>query len=64
MKKKFFNNSKYKILIFGINGMIGHKLFNYFSGQNCFETIGVLRRYKSNFDTSKRIIQVNNFNSV
>ena len=63
MKKTFSNNSKYRILIIGVNGMIGHKLFNYFSGQSTFETIGLLRRFKNNFDKDKKIIQEENWES-
>ena len=61
MKKFFSNNPKYRILILGINGMIGHTLFNYFSKQNTFETIGVLRRFKNNFENGNKIIQEENF---
>ena len=61
MSKNSSNNYKYRILILGINGMIGHKLFNYFSRQNIFETIGVLRRFQNNFDTGKKIIEDENF---
>ena len=52
------------ILILGINGMIGHKLFNYFSKQDPFETIGVLRRFNSYFGKRKNIIQEDNFTLI
>ena len=61
MKNIILNNSKYRILIIGANGMIGHTLFNYFSKQTHLETVGLIRELISNFDNKTNIIEEKNF---
>ena len=61
MKNIILNNSKYRILIIGANGMIGHKLFDYFSNQTHFETVGLIREFISNFNNKRNIIEEKNF---
>tara|TARA_A100001011_G_C14321077_1_gene850666 strand:- start:1610 stop:2497 length:888 start_codon:yes stop_codon:yes gene_type:complete len=54
------NKSKIRILIVGSNGMLGHMLFDYFTAQDGFETIGLSRNVINGFINEKNIIKEEN----
>ena len=57
-KKK---DQKYKILIVGASGMIGHKLYNYFTNIPEFDTKGIVRSLRNLKINSYKIIENYNF---
>lgn len=61
MSNSFLHNSKFRILIIGSNGMLGHMLFSYFASQEGFETIGIARKYINGFINKNNIINEENF---
>ena len=61
MKNYYLQKSKFRILIIGSNGMLGHMLFNYFSAKEGFETIGLSRKLINGLINKKNIIKEENF---
>ena len=57
MKNYYLQKSKFRILIIGSNGMLGHMLFNYFSAKEGFETIGLSRKLINGLINKKNIIK-------
>ncbi len=53
--------TKFRILIIGSNGMLGHMLFNYFSTKDGFDTFGLSRKLINGFKNKKNIIKDENF---
>ena len=51
--------SKNKILVLGIRGMLGHTLFNYFHANSIFNTYGTIRECHPNFLSSSSFIYPN-----
>ena len=60
MSNSFLKKSKFRILIIGSNGMLGHMLFNYFSAQDAFETFGISRKLINGFTNINNIIKEEN----
>ena len=52
MSINYPKKEKYRILIIGANGMIGHMIFDYFCNQK-LETIGLVRRFGDNLSQRK-----------
>ena len=60
MKDPYSKEEKYRILIIGANGMIGHMIFDYFCAQKNFETFGLVRKICDNKINQENLIQENN----
>ena len=60
MKDPYSKEEKYRILIIGANGMIGHMIFDYFCAQKDFETFGLVRKICDNKINQENLIQENN----
>ena len=54
-------NEKYRILVFGANGMIGHMILDYFSAQENIEVIGLVRTLAKDFKNKENFIEEKNF---
>ena len=57
MKKTYPKKEKYRILIIGANGMIGHMIFDYFCAQKSFETFGLVRKIRDNIINQENLIE-------
>ena len=55
------HKTKFRILIIGSNGMLGHMLFNYFSTKDSFDTFGLSRKLINGFINKKNIMKEEDF---